>query len=262
MRISHNLAAARASRHLLGTNTRITKSVERLSTGNRVNSASDDASGLVISEQLRAQASGLRQAARNAQDGISMLQTTEGALGQVNTILNRARDLSVSAANSGTNSIAARQASQAELGELLNELDRISAASTFGSVHLLDGSIGKTKAKATGTNSLPTLTFIDRQLGIDFDGPGVSTTMSVFMPGGTYSVPDVIAHVQEATRAQMRTNGSAIIRAAADSFTVTTTALPGGGYSNVMEAGGLPAGTTFRLWWSGTSQSNNGGGPV
>jgi flagellin len=112
MRINNNLAAANASRNLGETNMKISKNVEKLSTGYRINRAGDDASGLVISNQLRAQVSGLRQAIRNGQDGVSVLQTAEGALDQVNTMLNRMRDLAVQAANTGTNSLAARTAAR------------------------------------------------------------------------------------------------------------------------------------------------------
>jgi flagellin len=245
------LAAATASRHLLDTGTKINRSVERLSTGYRVNRAGDDAAGLVISEQLRAQTSGLRQAARNAQDGISMLQTTEGALEQVNRVLNRARDLSVAAANSGASSLTARQASQLEMTQLLSELDRVSTATTFGSLSLLNGSIGKTNARMLGslTGSSATVTF--GSLTVSFGG-SMSGSVNTGVAPGTYTGEQLAAATQQAIRGAMGSSASSVIRDAANSFTVTATAKSGGGWTLVMEAGGLPAGATFALAGTGT----------
>src|SRR4026209_98541 len=110
MRINQNVMAANASRNLSNTNIQLGKSLEKLSSGFRINRAADDAAGLVISQGLRAQTGGLRQATRNAQDGISVVQTAEGALNEVHTMLTRMRDLSVQAANSGANDSAARTA--------------------------------------------------------------------------------------------------------------------------------------------------------
>ena len=108
MRINQNSMAINAYRNLSTNNVSLGKSLEKLSSGFRINRAADDAAGLVISQNLRAQVSGLRQATRNAQDGISVVQTAEGALNEVHTILNRMRDLSVQAANSGSNDADAR----------------------------------------------------------------------------------------------------------------------------------------------------------
>jgi flagellin len=142
MRINNNVAAANASRNLAQTSSATNRNIEKLSTGRRINRAGDDASGLVISNQLRAQVSALRQATRNAQDGISVLQTAEGALNEVSTMLNRMRDLAVQASNSGTNGQSSRDAGQAELAALRVEIDRISSTTRFGSVNLLDGNFG------------------------------------------------------------------------------------------------------------------------
>ena len=107
MRINQNVMAANAQRNLSNTNVQLGKSLEKLSSGFRINRAADDAAGLVISQGLRAQVSGLRQATRNAQDGISVVQTAEGALSEVHTMLTRMRDLavqSVNASNDGSRS--------------------------------------------------------------------------------------------------------------------------------------------------------------
>ncbi len=131
MRINNNVMAFNAQRNLQGSNMRLGKSLEKLSSGYRINRAGDDAAGLVISQKLRAEVSGLKQAARNSQDGISLVQTAEGALGEVHTMLNRMRDLAVQAAND-TNDSAARTAIDAEMDQLVSEIGRIGTDTTFG----------------------------------------------------------------------------------------------------------------------------------
>ena len=130
MRINNNIVAFNASRNLGISNTNLGKSLEKLSSGFRINRAGDDAAGLVISQKLRAEVSGLRQATRNAQDGISFAQTAEGALGEVHNMLNRMRDLAVQAAND-TNDVAARTAIKSEVDALAAEVGRIGTDTTF-----------------------------------------------------------------------------------------------------------------------------------
>ncbi len=130
MRITNNVMAFNASRNLGMSNTSLGKSLEKLSSGFRINRAGDDAAGLVISQKLRAEVSGLRQATRNSQDGISFAQTAEGAYGEIHTMLNRMRDLSVQAAND-TNDAAARTAIKAEVDALAAEIGRIGTDTTF-----------------------------------------------------------------------------------------------------------------------------------
>ncbi len=139
MRINQNSMAINAYRSLSSNNVMLGKSLEKLSSGFRINRAADDASGLVISQGLRAQVSGLRQATRNAQDGISVVQTAEGALNEVHTMLNRMRDLAVQSANTGSNDATAVAANQAEIDELAAEITRISDNTKFGQKALLDG---------------------------------------------------------------------------------------------------------------------------
>ncbi len=124
MRINTNVAAMNAYRNLAVTEGSLSKSLEKLSSGFRINRAADDAAGLAISEGLRSQVGGLKVAVRNAQDGISVVQTAEGALTEVHAILQRMRDLGVQAAND-TNSTSARTAIGNEVTELRGELDRI-----------------------------------------------------------------------------------------------------------------------------------------
>ena len=150
MRINQNTMANNAYRNLSTTNMSLGKSLEKLSSGFRINRAADDAAGLVISQNLRAQTSGLRQATRNAQDGISVVQTAEGALNEVHTILNRMRDLGVQSANSGANDQGAQDAAQAEISALSLEVTRISTSTQFGGIKLLSGTYGVSAATTTG----------------------------------------------------------------------------------------------------------------
>src|SRR6056297_2890835 len=117
MRINQNIAAFNAYRNLNQTQNSLSSSLEKLSSGFRINRAADDASGLVNSENLRAQIGGLKVATRNAQDAISLVQTAEGAQTEVHSILQRMRDLAVNAGNAGTNSNEALAANQAEINE-------------------------------------------------------------------------------------------------------------------------------------------------
>ncbi|MCZ7527688.1 MAG: flagellin [Acidimicrobiia bacterium] len=139
MRINQNIMAFNAYRNLSVTNGMLGKSLEKLSSGFRINRAADDAAGLVISQGLRAQVSGLRVASRNAQDGISVVQTAEGALNEVHSMLNRMRDLAVQAVN-GSNDSAARTAANNEITQLKNEITRIAGNTKFGNTQVLDGS--------------------------------------------------------------------------------------------------------------------------
>ncbi len=130
MRINNNVMAFNATRNLSMSNGALGKSLEKLSSGYRINRAGDDAAGLVISQKLRAEISGLRQATRNSQDAISFVQTAEGALTEVHNMLNRMRDLSVQSAND-TNDTAARDAIKAETDALAAEIGRIGSDTTF-----------------------------------------------------------------------------------------------------------------------------------
>ena len=141
LRINNNIAAMNAYRNLSVTDGQMSKSLEKLSSGFRINRAADDAAGLSISEGLRSQVGGLKVAVRNAQDGISLVQTAEGALTEVHALLQRARDLAVQSANTGTTSDEAREAAATEVRQALEEIDRISAATEFGGKKLLDGSV-------------------------------------------------------------------------------------------------------------------------
>ncbi|MDR3207422.1 MAG: flagellin [Oscillospiraceae bacterium] len=140
MRIQNNIMAMNTHRQLGVNNLNQTKSTEKLSSGYRINRAADDASGLSISEKMRAQVRGLNQASANAQDGISLVQAAEGALQETHSILQRMRELSVKAAND-VNQDEDRNAIKAELDQLTSEIDRIATTTNFNKRTLLDGSL-------------------------------------------------------------------------------------------------------------------------
>jgi flagellin len=195
MRINHNIAALNTHRQLNAASTAQGKSMEKLSSGLRINRAGDDAAGLAISEKMRGQIRGLDQASRNAQDGISLLQTAEGALNETHDILQRMRELAVQGSN-GTNQPEDLDAIQSELDELVNEVNRIGDATEFNGKKLLDGSLGNTPALssdltvANGINGVKingtaadtyTLTVADNAGDTDItitNGSGVSQTIS------------------------------------------------------------------------------------
>ena len=140
MRINHNISALNSWRSINSTNTDMGKTLERLSSGLRINRAGDDAAGLAISEKMRGQIRGLDMAIKNSEDAISLIQTAEGALTEVHSILQRMRELSVQAA-SDTNTDVDRNQVQAELNQLREEIDRISRTTEFNTKKLLDGKI-------------------------------------------------------------------------------------------------------------------------
>ncbi len=153
LQIATNVAAVNAQRNLANTTLKMGKVLEKLSSGYRINRASDDAAGLAISEKMRAQIRGNAQAVRNAQDGISMLQTAEGALDEVHSILQRMRELSVQAAN-GTyaDGSAERTSIGQEINQLKQEIDRIATSTKFNGQNLLTGTLTGTLGGATGTD--------------------------------------------------------------------------------------------------------------
>ena len=139
MIINHNMNALNAHRNMGINNTAAGKSMEKLSSGLRINRAGDDAAGLAISEKMRGQIRGLTQASRNSADGISMIQTAEGALNETTNILQRMRELAVQASND-TNTTSDREEIQKEINALTEEVDRIANNTEFNTQKLLNGS--------------------------------------------------------------------------------------------------------------------------
>ncbi|MDR7438849.1 MAG: flagellin [Armatimonadota bacterium] len=181
LRINQNIAALNAHRNLVATDNALSKSLERLSSGFRINRAADDAAGLAISEKLRAQVRGLAQAIRNAQDGISMIQTAEGALNEVHAMLQRMRELALQAAND-TLSAEDRQAINQEIQQLRAEIDNVSGRTTFNGKKLLDGSL---------VTSLDTSSELRDNLAVTGGGESAFVTkvdVSAARPGTTYTL--------------------------------------------------------------------------
>jgi flagellin len=156
LRINQNIDAFNSYRNLSVTQGQMSKSLEKLSSGFRINRAADDAAGLAISEGLRAQTGGLKVAVRNAQDGISVVQTAEGALTETHSILQRMRDLAVQAKNDGALSDADKTKADKEFQALVSELDDIAGKTEFNGTKLLDGSYDA-KEFQVGANSSDTL---------------------------------------------------------------------------------------------------------
>ncbi|WP_077612718.1 flagellin N-terminal helical domain-containing protein [Clostridium sp. Marseille-P2415] len=146
MRIQHNIAALNSYRNLSSNNSTVSKSLEKLSSGYRINRAGDDAAGLAISEKMRAQITGLETAEKNANDGISLIQTAEGALTEVHSMLNRMVELSDQSANGTYQDEVDRENLQKEVSSLTDEINRISEGTNFNGIKLLDGSLGSSSS--------------------------------------------------------------------------------------------------------------------
>ena len=195
MVVQHNMSAMNANRMLSGVSSAQSKSTEKLSSGYRINRAADDAAGLSISEKMRGQIRGLNQASTNAQDGISLIQTAEGALNESHSILQRMRELSVQAAN-GTETDDDREAVQNEIEQLQSELTRISDTTEFNTMKLLDGSLGSKSATSTGAKldgaSIATFsatTMTSNSIKTDLSGLAGSTITDTFeIDGNTFNV--------------------------------------------------------------------------
>ncbi len=141
MRIQHNISALNAHRQLSGNTSSISKNLEKLSSGYKINRAADDAAGLAISEKMRAQIRGLDQATNNANDGISLIQTAEGGLNETHAILQRMRELAVQSANGTYQDAVDRENLNKEVTALKSEVDRIAKSTHFNKINLIDGSL-------------------------------------------------------------------------------------------------------------------------
>jgi flagellin len=214
-----------AYRNLNTTNDALASSLEKLSSGYRINRAADDASGLVISQNLDKQVSGLKVATQNAQDGISVVQTAEGALTQVNSMLQRIHDLIVQSANTASSDSTARTAAQNEIVQLRDEIDRIGNTTSFGNQNLLDGSFGaqagQLTSAATGLAGGLTLTGstadVQFSLNIDAGNTAGSLVTTVSVNAGTYATAasfqaELQADVNAATDATAGFTGSVAVK--------------------------------------------------
>jgi flagellin len=175
LRINNNIEAFNAHRQLVGTSDKAAKSMERLSSGFRINRAADDAAGLAISEKLRGQIRGLSQAQRNAQDAVSLVQTAEGSLNEVHSMLQRVRELAVQY-KSGTLSASDQAAITAEANQLMSEIDRIGKGAEFNSIKLLDGSAATISFQVGANDANSTIAVTTTNLSTMVGTIDVSTT--------------------------------------------------------------------------------------
>jgi flagellin len=182
LRINYNLAASVAQRSLGASQENYAKQAERLATGLRINKAGDDAAGMAVSERLKNQVRGLNQAARNAQDGISLIQTAEGAMSEAHTILARMRELAIQASND-TVTASDRTNLQVEFSALYNEIDRIASSTQFNGTAILTGGstqltlqVGANNSNTITLNVTPSSGFQPTSLVASFTGAGASIT--------------------------------------------------------------------------------------
>ncbi|MGK5024337.1 flagellin [Janthinobacterium sp. RB2R34] len=228
--INTNTASLNAQRNLSTSQSALSTSLQRLSSGLRINSAKDDAAGLAISERFTSQIRGLDQAKRNANDGVSLLQTAEGSLQSTGDILQRVRELSVQSANA-TNSAGDRKAIQAEVGQLLSEADRISQTSEFNGLKLLDGSFGSASfqvgANAGQTIQATTANFRTNNYGNNQSAsappPTLAGSTATAYAGGTFDIQGLkTAQVTVATGDTAQTLAATINGKTADTGVTAT----------------------------------------
>ena len=236
--INTNVASLAAQKNLSASQSDLSTSLERLSSGLRINSAKDDAAGLAISERFTAQINGLNQGIRNASDGISLAQTAEGALGEVTANLQRIRELAVQAVNS-TNIADDRTTLQAEVSQLVAEIDRVASQTKFNNINLLDGSFVN-KNFQVGANTTETVT-----LSSVVDARTASLGSNTMALNGT-GLNDVLAAAT--------TVGSSAV--AANTLTFTTTS--GGASGNITVAANDSAGTIAAAINTAGATSGNG----
>ena len=201
MVVQHNMQAMNANRQLGVTTDSQKKVTEKLSSGYKVNRAADDAAGLTISEKMRSQIRGLTQASANAQDGVSCVQTAEGALGEVHSMLQRMNELAVKAAN-GTNTSADRMAIQKEVSALTSEISRVAQSTQFNTLNLLNGSFSAGKKLQVGTANVNAqritikISAMDAStLGVAKDGKAISVSTQENAQKAITSITKAIARV-------------------------------------------------------------------
>ena len=201
MVVQHNLQAANTNRQLGITTSAQAKSTEKLSSGYKINRAADDAAGLSISEKMRSQIRGLNKASANAQDGVSLVQTAEGALNETHSILQRMNELATQAAN-GTNTSVDRSAIRAELDQLTSEINRIQSTTQFNTMNLLDGTFSGANKKMklqVGALSGQSIDFSIANMCATKIGLKTALSVSTFTHAGSYmkAVQDAIEVVSK-----------------------------------------------------------------
>lgn len=245
MTINTNIAANNSYRNLTNTQNDLSKSLEKLSSGLRINRAADDAAGLAISEGLKSQTSGLTVASRNAQDGISVIQTAEGSLTEVHSILQRIRDLAVQAGNDSNNATS-RGAITTEVTQLTTELGRIADATNFNGTQLLDGSNASLKFQVGANGDASS------QISVSLSGANVKGLANALTTGAAGAVI-AVATPTAVTGAQAFsiTNGTS-------TSTVNVTLLAAGTYNTVQSvADALNSDSAFKASLTATVDKNN-----
>lgn len=221
LRINNNIAALNSYNNVNKTDKAVSSSLEKLSSGYRINKAADDAAGLVISEGLRSQIGGLTVASRNAQDGVNVAQTADGALGTVTSMLQRMRDLAVQASNTGSTDSDAAAAAQKEFAALRTEIGRVAGSTAFGGKNLLDGTYGATPASTSGFIPGNSLTLAaDSSFDLTVAGGAL---VSVEVKAGTYSGEQFGAALESAIKSALTNSANAVNKAAAKNFHVDLT---------------------------------------
>jgi flagellin len=258
--INTNIASLNAQRNLSRSQSTLNTSLQRLSSGMRINSAKDDAAGLAISERFTAQIRGLNQAVRNSNDGISLAQTAEGALGEVTNNLQRVRELAVQSVNA-TNSASDRSAMQQEVSQLIAEIDRVASQTNFNGVNLLDGSF-TSQAFQVGANVGETIsvsTIVDStKAGLGLDNSTASRTSTAVtgtaITAGAIQVNgvDIGAAAGNAKAIAAAIDGSSVNVSA-----TATTSVAVGAFTN---DGGAANGSVYTLTVAGVNISRTAAG--
>ena len=245
MQINTNIAANNSYRNLTNTQNDLSKSLEKLSSGMRINRAADDAAGLAISESLKSQEGGLTVASRNAQDGISVIQTAEGSLSEVHTILQRMRDLAVQAGNDSNNANS-RAAITTEVSSLTTELARIADGTAFNGTKLLDGSNSSLSFQVGANGDAASQITVDLS-GADIAGLADSLTVGAAGAVVTVATPTAVTGAQSFSI----TNGTT-------TSTVSVTLGAAGAYETVQDvADALNADDGFAASLSAAVNSDN-----
>lgn len=246
-----NVGAINAQRNLNATSLKMGKVLEKLSSGYRINRAADDAAGLGISEKMRSQIRGNQQALRNAQDGISMIQTAEGAMDEIHSILQRARELAVQAAN-GTMDAAARTSIGTELVQLQQEIDRIASTTQFNGRFLLNGSLTTTQSGGTAQAGTVVVAGTNTSITkVDVSGAAPGTTFTLSAAANALTVDDGNGNSQTITVGDIAAGGSSVLTF--DKFGIKITVASVDGETGANVAGGLDGETIITAAGDGSA---------
>jgi|UniRef100_UPI004027A249 flagellin len=250
MVVQHNMQAANANRMLNVTTSAQSKSTEKLSSGYRINRAADDAAGLTISEKMRKQIKGLDRASTNAEDGVSAVQTAEGALTEVHSMLQRMNELATQSAN-GTNSNTDRKAIQDEIDQLTTEIDRVSETTKFNETYLLKGD-GAEKAHNVNAHDagLDGVTLTDKGDTVDVTLKTLNAGDKVSIAGKNYTIGSTVDEAQALVKDQEKKDGSITIGGVKYSYDNTD--------SKWKDADGNDAGTNGKITIVGGDVVSNG----